>query len=125
MSRSSNAARYGALAEAAARDRYNLTADHSSWYDARDPSGSPVEIKSAMLNRASGKEGRFRVFEKYHEKLAQEGGSYVFVSYRAVGRGIQIGSMRSLSARSLRIEFYGAGGHRDSQQAKIPVSRFF
>jgi hypothetical protein len=78
-----------------------------------------------MLNRASGKEGRFRVFEKYHEKLAQEGGSYVFVSYRAVGRGIQIGSMRSLSARSLRIEFYGAGGHRDSQQAKIPVSRFF
>jgi hypothetical protein len=122
-SRSSNAARYGALAERAAAERYALELEHTSWYDARDRNGRPVEIKSAMLNRASGKEGRFRIFEEYHKRLVDENGSYVFVSYRAVGRGIQIGSMRSLSARSLRIEFYGAGGHRDSNQAKIPISR--
>lgn len=124
-SKSSNAAKYGALAERKARERYGLEADHTSWTDARTPDGRAVEIKAAMLNRASGLEGRFRVFEEYHRRLEQADGLYIFVAYRALGRGIQVRRMRSIEATSLRLEFYGAGGHRDSRQVKIPPSKIF
>jgi len=125
MNRSSNAARYGALAERAARERYGLDADHTEWNDARTDNGRPVEVKSAMLNRASGHAGRFRIFERVHRRLASEDGVYVFVAYRASGRGISVEKMRSVDADAVRLEFYGAGGHRDTKQAKVPVSEVF
>lgn len=78
-----------------------------------------------MLNRRDGSEGRFRVFEEYHKKLEANDGLYVFVAYRAVGQGIQVRAMRSLEASELRLSFYGAGGHRDSRQVKIPPEKVF
>ncbi|ELZ94891.1 hypothetical protein C440_07442 [Haloferax mucosum ATCC BAA-1512] len=123
--RSKKAARYGALAERAARERYGLEMEHTSWYDAKTSDGTPVEIKAAMLNRASGKTGRFRVFKRYHKKLIDEGGVYVFVCYTARGRGIRIARMRTVDASCLRLKFYGAGGHRESNQAKIPPEKIF
>ena len=124
MNRSSNAAHYGRLAEEAARARYNLESEHTSWYDAVTTDGRPCETKAAMLNRARGK-GRFRVFEEYHRKLEAEGGLYVFVAYEAAGRGIRVQKMRAVDASDLNLDFYGAGGHRSSRQCKIPVRAVF
>jgi len=126
MSRSSNAARYGALVERAARERYGLDADHTAHHDARTSDGRPVETKAAMLNRKRGA-GRFRIFEEPHRRLVAEEGLYVFAAYRAVGRGLRVEKMRTVDAIALgeRLEFYGAGGHRDSRQVKIPVSSVF
>lgn len=125
MNRSKKAARYGSLAERAARQRYDLDAEHDSWHDAKTDDGRPVEIKAAMLNRASGQTGRFRVFEEYHRRLEQNDGIYVFVAYRAAGRGIRVEEMRTLEAESLSVDWYGAGGHRNSNQAKIPPAAIF
>ena len=127
--RSKKAAHYGALAERAARQRYSLEPSHSSWQDAETNDGRPVEVKSAMMNRRSGKIGRFRVFEDYHARLCREDGLYVFVLYSATGGagggGIRVRNMRSVEASSLRLQFYGAGGHRDSEQVKIHPRRIF
>jgi len=126
MSRSSNAAHYGAKVEDAARDRYGLEADHSAWYDARRRNGDPVETKAAMYRRADGSPGRVRIFRDYHERLARADGWYCFGSYRVRGRGVEIVAMTMTRARALRLEssdFYGAGGHRDSEQIKIPIER--
>lgn len=123
--RSSNAARYGALAEQRARERYGLDADHASWHDARTSDGRPVETKSCMLTRRDGSEGRFRIFEQYHRKLEAADGLYVFAAYVPKGSGIQVRAMRSLEAGSLRLSFYGAGGHRNSRQVKIAPARVF
>lgn len=125
MTRASRSSRYGALAEEKARARYGLEADRSSWHDARADDGTPIEVKAAMLNRSSGKEGRFRLFEDYHKRLEQADGAYVFVAYRAVGRGISVEAMRSIAASSIRVEWYGAGGHRESRQAKVPPREIF
>jgi len=127
--RSKKAAHYGALAERAARQRYGLEPAHSSWQDAETEDGRPVEIKAAMMNRKSGKTGRFRVFEDYHARLRREGGLYVFVLYSATGGsgggGIRVQNMRSIEADALQLQFYGAGGHRNSDQMKIhPVQLF-
>ncbi|WEL28410.1 HGPV1-ORF9-like protein [Haloferax volcanii] len=127
--RSKKAAHYGALAERAARERYGLEPAHSSWQDAETDDGRPVEVKSAMMNRRSGKIGRFRIFEDYHARLRREGGLYVFVLYSATGGsgggGIRVQNMRSVDADALRLRFYSSGGHRDSQQIKIHPHRVF
>lgn len=125
MSRSRKAAHYGALAERAARQRYDLEPAHDAWHDAEAADGTPVEVKATMLNRASGSPGRFRIFERYHGRLARRDGVYVFVAYRAVGRGIQVRQMRSVEAGWLDVDWYGAGGHRDSRQVKVAVSTVF
>lgn len=126
MSRSSNAARYGARVERAACDRYGLEPDHSSWHDAVRSNGDPVEIKAAMYRRDDGSEGRFRIFEDYHERLATSDGWYCFGSYRPRGTGVEIVAMTMTRARALRLsssDFYSSGGHRDSRQVKIPIQK--
>ena len=82
MSRSSNASRYGSLAEKHLADERGLVLDgqHTSWCDARFQNGTPVEIKSAMVST-----GYFQVYRKYHEKLREAGGWYGFVVYREHG----------------------------------------
>jgi len=62
---------------------------------------------------------------RQHRKLRQESGGYVFVLYRPVGRGIRVLKMRSLNARGLRLEFYGAGRHPKGRQMKVPPGRVF
>lgn len=125
--RSRKAAHYGRLVEEAARRKFNLEAKHTSWFDAIAPDGTPVECKGAMINRRDGHTGRFRVFEKYHRQLEADDGAYVFVAYLAHGRGIRVEKIRSLAADALQLEelWTGAGGHRESRQAKIPVGRIF
>lgn len=127
QNRSRKAAHYGRLVEEAAAKKYDLDLEHTSWFDARAADGTPVECKGAMLNRRDGKTGRFRVFERYHQQLEADGGAYVFVGYLAHGRGIRVKKIRSLEAGALDLDslWTGAGGHRESRQAKIPVGRIF
>jgi len=122
VNRSQNAARYGALAERRAAERYGLELEREDWHDARGPRGRPWDVKAAMASRRS---SRFRLWEDQHRKLRREGGGYVFVLYRAVGRGIQVQKMRSLNARGLRLDFYGAGQHPKGKQVKVKPQRLF
>jgi len=122
VNRSQNAARYGALAERRAVERYGLELERDDWHDARGPRGRPWDVKAAMASRRS---PRFRLWEDQHRQLRQEGGGYVFVLYRAVGREIQVQKMRSVNARGLRFEFYGAGRHPKGDQIKIGPDLIF
>jgi hypothetical protein len=119
---------YGHRCEAAAAERYGLTRDgvHTSWCDALAPDGTPHEIKAARVRYSDGREGKFRVFETYHERLQSKDGMYVFVVYIPRGSGAQIVDMdRRHSSRLPGSTWYGAGGHRDSQQREIQVSQVF
>lgn len=122
---SKKAARVGARAEQAAAERYDLETRgvHTSWCDARMRDGTPVEVKAADLAREY---PRFRIFEEYHRMLQQQDGRYVFVAYRRRGTGIEAVTMTRMHASRLPAStWYGTGGHRDSKQAKIPVSNIF
>ncbi len=127
-SRSSNASRYGSLAEQRAADRYGLKREgvHGYAVDAVAPDGTPWEIKAAMATRADGSEGRFRVFEDAHDQLAAKGGRYAFVADRPHGQGIMVLRMTSMPATNLPLSrWYGAGGHRDSRQTKLAIADVF
>jgi hypothetical protein len=119
MNRSQKAARFGALAERAARKRYGLDVDHDDWHDARDSDGRPWDVKAAMLSRDA---PRFRLWKDQHRKLARAGGGYVFVGYLPRGRGIQVRATRTVRAADLELRFYGAGDHAKGQQVKVPPS---
>lgn len=125
---SKKANKYGTLCEIAAAERYGLQREgvHTSWCDAVDSRGVPHEIKSAMHSYSDGREGKFRVFEDPHDRLQSEGGRYVFVCYRVRGRGIQVLDMeRRAASRLPGSVWYGAGGHRGTQQREIQVSEVF
>lgn len=121
-SRSQKAARYGSLAERAAFDRYSLEPERDDWHDARGPDGRPWDVKAAMLSRTA---PRFRLWRDQHGRLLDHDGGYVFVAYRPVGRGIKVVKMRSVSADSLSISFYGAGSHVKGDQVKVPPEKVF
>ena len=118
MNRSQKAARYGALAEAHAREVYGLSSEHDSWHDHRADDGSPWDSKSAMLSR---RDPRFRLWEGQHRKLASNGGGYVFMGYVPRGDGIEVIETRTVRAQDLRVDFYGAGSHPKGNQVKVPV----
>ncbi|WP_435124053.1 hypothetical protein [Halobaculum sp. D14] len=122
MNRSQNAARYGALAEAHARERYGLDAEHDAYHDAVDDDGRPWDVKACLVTRDA---PRFRLWKEQHARLAREGGGYVFVKYRPVGRGIRVLGTRSVRAQSLQVSFYGAGEHEKGEQVKVPPSTVF
>jgi hypothetical protein len=125
---SQKANRYGTLAEIAAARKFDLERDgvHTSWCDAVDDRGVPHEIKSAQREYSDGREGKFRIFEDLHDRLQQEGGRYVFVVYRVRGTGIQpLAFDRRPASRLPGTTWYGAGGHRGTQQRELQVSQVF
>lgn len=129
-SRSHRSPRYGALAEAQAREYYSLTKARDAWHDAVSDSGDPWEIKAAMSERSDGSMGRFRIFRRPHRALVRNGGYYALVAYRPVGRGIQVDAMRSLDARELeaiRPDWYASRHQTEGrdQQVKIRIDRIF
>ena len=122
---SKEAAHYGALAERAARERYRLDPEHDGHHDAVTQDGRPVEIKSAMTNRNSGRQGRFRIFKQYHQRLERAGGCYVFVAYRRAGQGISVVRMRSAAAEDMTLNWYQGRHHRDSEEVKLGIGHVF
>lgn len=116
---SKKAARYGALAERRAAERYDLAhqGEHTSWCDGRMQDGTPVEIKATDMARDY---PRFRIFEDYHDRLHREGGRYVFVAYKRRGAGISVVRMTMTHAGRLpQTTWTTTGGHRDSRAAKL------
>lgn len=128
MSRSSNAARYGSLAERKAADRYRLRREgaHTSWCDAITEDGTPVEIKSTMVEHSDGQPGNFKLYRQYHERLVEESGRYVFVVYKPRGRGITVLKMEMRhSTRLPMLRWHGGGEHRNSKQGKLAIEDVF
>jgi len=123
MSRSHKANHYGTLVERKAAERYNLELDRCSWHDAKQPDGTPVEIKAAMHRHADGQPGTFKLYDRYHERLRLDDGWYVFSIYRADKKRMEIldWEMRH-SSRIPQLEWHGGGDHRDARQAKISVT---
>ncbi|GGN17861.1 hypothetical protein [Halarchaeum nitratireducens] len=116
---SKKANQYGTLAERKACERYRLRREgvHTSWRDAVQDDGTPVEIKATDASRDY---PRFKVFEEYHDRLAAAGGKYVFVLYRRRGRGLTVLRMQMLPATQIPVStWYTNGGHRDSKETKI------
>jgi hypothetical protein len=123
-------------------DKYNLTADHESWYDAvrgdrdleewstlreaRLDSATPWEIKGAVRRRTDGGEGRIRIFEEPHEKLEAVGGWYAIAAYRVRGRGIEILDSTAIKAADLALEWKRSGHDRDKgRECQARVTEFF
>ena len=122
VNKSQNAARYGALAERFAFERYGLDVDHTSWNDARDDDGRPWDVKACLLTRRA---ARFRLWEEQHSRLRRERGGYVFVGYVLNGRGIRVRESRTVRARDMSVSFYGAGAHQKGDQVKVKPSTVF
>jgi hypothetical protein len=75
-----------------------------SWHDAKFGNGTPVEIKSTVLEHSDGQPGNFKVYRKHHEKLRRADGWYCFVVYRPHGRsGCRIVKDGMCKASSLAI----------------------
>lgn len=121
---SHRANRYGTLAERYLADERGLRRDgeHTSWCDARFQNGVPVEIKSANVST-----GYFQIYKKYHAKLRRAGGYYGFVVYKPTGNSIRV--LKSKLTRPDRLSLGSlwspTGGHRDSEKAKVAISRIF
>lgn len=124
MSRSSNAARYGSLAEQKLADDRGLVLDgkHTSWCDAERQNGTPVEIKSGMVST-----GYWQIYQNYHEKLRDANGWYGFVVYKPWGRGIRVIKTKMVRPDRLPLGtlWSPTGGHRDSEKAKLPFDEVF
>ncbi|ELZ09403.1 hypothetical protein C479_11305 [Halovivax asiaticus JCM 14624] len=105
----------------AAKRRFDL--ERASWHDARFGNGTPVEIKSTMLEHADGQPGNFKVYHAYHRKLRRHNGWYCFVVYRPHGRsGCTIVKDKMVKAANLPLlRWHGGGDHRETQQAKIAI----
>lgn len=73
---------WGAYTEWVGRLAFGLTKDRSTFHDARDSDGDPVEIKSCRVSTGRrGDHGKFFIRRENHDKLADAGGYYVFVLY--------------------------------------------
>lgn len=109
----------------AAKRRFDL--ERSSWHDATFQNGTPVEIKSTMLEHADGQPGTFKIYRRYHEKLRRVDGWYCFVVYRPHGcSGLTIIKDRMMKSANLPLlRWHGGGDHRDTQQAKLAISEVF
>lgn len=119
--------RYGQLAERRAADRYGFDLVHNEWRDGCYQNDTPVQVKAAQVERSSGAEGRFRLWEADHRKLKRRGGYYVFVAYRPHGNGIRVVEMVRKRPGDVPIGgFYGSGSHpHGNRQAKVAVSSIF
>jgi hypothetical protein len=117
----------GRDAEELVKRKYDLTESGVEWCDLTDPrTGARYEVKSAERALASGREGRFRLWEDQHRSLtaANSAGSaawYVFVTddgatytRRRVTHVTQIVNDRG--------GWNESGHRRGSRQLKIPVT---
>lgn len=121
---SKKANRYGTLAEKHLCSSRGLDRDgkHTSWCDAEYKNGTPVEIKSCNVST-----GYFQIYKAYHHKIRRANGWYGFVVYKPRGNGIRV--MRDKMVRPDRLPLSSmwspTGGHRDTEKAKVPISRIF
>ena len=117
--------RIGRLCEEKAAEKYGFQLGGCQYADGRYKNGKPVEVKSTM----PGEDGRFRIWELDHHKVAQQQGYYVFVLYRRAGRGVVPISMKRKQATTVTklIPHWNKAGHelKDGRQYKLPPEEIF
>lgn len=120
MNRSSNASRYGSLAERKLCESRGLIREgkHTSWCDAEFKNGTPVEIKAGMVST-----GYWQIYEKYHNELRNHDGWYGFVVYKPVGRGIRVLKERMVHSSNLPPLKWSNTNHEQRKSRKA-VARF-
>jgi len=124
--RSHRANHYGTAAEEELSRRYGLELARKSWCDAERSDGTPVELKSTMLEHADGQPGNFKIYEKYHRKLRRHDGHYGFAVYKPHGQGIRVVKAKLVHSSQIpRLSWHGGGDHRDTQQAKLGIGEVF
>ena len=86
MNRSKRATHFGTICvkRMAAKRRFDL--ERSSWYDATFHNGTPVEIKSTMIEHSDGQPGTFTVYRRYQVRLRQANGRFCLMVYLLTGR---------------------------------------
>ena len=109
----------------AEKRRFEL--ERASWHDARFQNGTPVEIKSTMLEHSDGQPGNFKIYRDYHDKLRRADGWYCFVVYRPHGRsGCTIVKDKMVKSTNLPLlRWHGGGDHRGTEQTKIAIADVF
>ncbi|RQG91858.1 hypothetical protein [Natrarchaeobius chitinivorans] len=127
MNRSKRANHFGTICEKRMSKKRRFTLERSSGHDARFQNGTPVEIKSTMLEHSDGQPGNFKIYRAYHDRLRQADGWYCFVVYRPHGRsGCTIVKDKMVKASNLPLlQWHGGGDHRGTEQAKISISGVF
>ncbi|WP_247003677.1 hypothetical protein [Halosolutus gelatinilyticus] len=127
MNRSKKANKYGTAVEKKVFSKYGIVPARSSWCDAEfRTTGTPIEIKSAMLRRSNGQPGNFKLYEQYHRRLRRNDGYYIFAVYRPYGRGTRVLKTKLVhSSRVPRLSWHGGGEHRDTRQAKLAIADIF
>ncbi|MCU4741147.1 hypothetical protein [Natronoglomus mannanivorans] len=126
-SRSKRANHFGTLCEKRMASKRRFVLERASWHDARFQNGTPVEIKSTMVEHADGQPGNFKIYREYHDRLRRADGWYCFVVYRPHGRsGCTVLEDKMVRASRLPLlRWHGGGDHRGTQQAKIAISDVF
>ncbi|WP_137289037.1 hypothetical protein [Natronorubrum halophilum] len=126
-SRSKRANHFGTACEKRMAKKRRFKLERASWHDARFGNGTPVEIKSTMLEHSDGQPGNFKVYRAYHEKLRRADGWYCFVVYRPHGRsGCTVVKDKMVRASDLPLlRWHGGGDHRGTEQAKISIGDIF
>ncbi|WP_235920793.1 hypothetical protein [Natronorubrum halalkaliphilum] len=106
---------------------WSLALERASWHVARFQKGTPIEIKSTMLEHTDGQPGNFTVYSEYHEKLRRADGWYCFVVYGPHGRsGCTIVKDNMVRSSDLPLfRWHGNGGHRGTEQPKISIDSIF
>ena len=129
---SHKANKHGTACEYHLADRYNVRlVDEdgkrldTSWYDGLKD-GTPWEFKATAHRHADGNPGNFKIYEKYHAKLQQQGGWYGFAVYRRRGTGTQILKTTAVRASQLpMLRWHGGGNHRGTRQGKLAIKCIF
>ena len=115
----------GSVLEERAAERYGFQLGDCSYADGRyRTTGTPVEVKATQ----TAADGRFRIWENDHRKLAQQNGWYVFVIYRMAGGYPKPIAMKRKKATTVtQLVNWIEAGHRlkDGRQAKLPPEKVF
>ncbi|RKD95500.1 hypothetical protein [Halopiger aswanensis] len=127
MNRSKRANHFGTICEKRMARKRRFDLERASWHDARFGNGTPVEIKSTMLEHSNGQPGNFKIYREYHKKLRRHEGWYCFAVYRPHGRsGLTIVRDKMVRACDLPLlRWHGGGDHRGTKQGKISISDVF
>ncbi|SNZ12103.1 hypothetical protein SAMN06269185_1497 [Natronoarchaeum philippinense] len=127
VNRSKRANHFGTICEKRMARKRRFELDRASWHDARFQNGTPVEIKSTMVEHADGQPGNFKIYRKYHDRLRRADGWYCFVVYRPHGRsGCTVLDDKMVRACDLPlVRWHGGGAHRDTQQAKVTIEEIY
>lgn len=121
------------LAEELAADAYGYSTTGSNPFDAIRESGAVAEVKSTVSRHQNGNRGRFRLWEKQHERLTRKdrkgSAMYIFILFD-VSVNPPVAKMKQENPAKVGNIVSGRGGFNESNhpagpQHKLPWAVFF